>query len=260
MPIDTLQIAVSIAIDVCPDRDLVSKWFQKKSDNYIIAYEYGMKGHLHLQCAMTLRKDIRCNTLKESLFQYLLKNRCITNMKEKYNIRVFTNTRPPMYHFAYCTKEKDYVLYEDDSEIIVSSQLEELWNNYKHIKIELDEKKEEKKNSLLDDIYNGFLQQVRSQNIDEPEQYIQLYLSNALSKLPFGVKIRYFTKSGLEKICELVRLECNLPFNPSINPFESNTTRRHKVLLSSSQTTSSELPYGPGEPELGERKEQEKKN
>lgn len=210
------EIAISISTRHTIDRDYINQWFRKKSSLYIIAYELGANGHKHLQCAMTLEKEIRPNTLKASLIKYIQKKYQIEKVEEK-NIRVFINTNPKEYHLAYCVKENDYILYDNEIEITKDERLEQLWEKYKHIKEEYKKKVQKEKVNKVDSIYNSFRDYCEENQITEPEQYIKLYISTLIRDLTIQEKMRYFTRSSLEKICELVRLELQLPFRDDQN-------------------------------------------
>lgn len=220
-------------------KEHIAKWFRRKSEYFIIAEELGKSGsHHHFQCAMNLNKLIRPNTLKASLVTYLqgLSNIQLDTNQRK-NIQVGYNTKPSMYHFAYCTKERNYIIYDQGLELTQDETLEKQFQEYKDIAIIPEEKKNVNKDNQY---FLQWIQYCEEKQISEPEKHIKLFYRQIMKTIPFQQLHRYYSDKGLEKTCEITRTILGLPSRYGDCSFNNpiiEKTQKFKNLYNTQDTT-----------------------
>lgn len=186
-------------------KESIAKWFRRKSEYFIIAEELGNTGsHHHFQCAMNLKKEIRPNTLKASLVTYLEnQSQQQFSKDQKKNIQVGYNTKPSMYHFAYCTKERNYIVYDQGLELSEDECLEKQFKEFKDIAVKKDLKDLNKNKD--NQYFQEWLNYCEEKKITEPEKYIKLFYRSIMRTLTFQQLHRYYSDKSLERTCEITR-------------------------------------------------------
>jgi len=160
---------------------------------------------------MNTKKHVRPDNLKRDIVKFCEKLEFIYEKDEKRNIKIGYSKYPTMVHIAYCTKEGDYVLYDNDLEVIEDKIIEKLYEDKKDAIDKIRDQKRPVKEDIVEQTYRQFKAFTLEYSGEIPEKLVALFFEDWDTRMNYKTYSKYFSARHWNDLCSAVRATLGLP-------------------------------------------------